>query len=83
MTAVDLAAALDALPIASVRYQTCETLNALSSADLDAIRRNLARGVKPTPMAKKLRSLGFRVSEERFREHAEGVCPQCKISLKL
>lgn len=79
---MDLAHELDGLRVSSGGEPiTCGALQAMSPEELDAIRRTLARGVKPTTIGRKLRSLGVRVSEDGFREHAKEVCPRCRISL--
>lgn len=79
---MDLAAELDAMPAGlTSQYATCDTLRDLAPEHLEAIRRNLKRGVKPTTMAKRLRTLGVPISVERFREHVKEVCPRCRISL--
>lgn len=78
---MSLADDLDALPLSQRRYPACEALKALDPAVLEAIKRNLKRGVTPAAMSRRLRAGGVLISEERFREHVKEVCPRCLISL--
>lgn len=79
----DLLGALEALrPTKGAQRSTCLWLSKASEAELAAVRNAFARGNTYTSIANTMRRSGARVTLPGIRDHFNGDCDTCRISLR-